>query len=217
LFTNLSSNATNFAWTFEGGEPGSSTAVSPFIVYNIPGTYPVSLIASNSQFSDTTTQVSYITVVEAPPIPSITANGAELSTNASGTLQWYLNGSPIANANASVYTATVSGAYTVGITGANGCESVSEVVDVVLTGIESATTAGLFSVYPNPAGAVLSIKSDAGELVQVCMRDASGRIVRTLSFSTGSQTIDMSAIAPGMYFITCAATQGTSTFKIIHE
>lgn len=217
LFTNQSNNASNFAWTFEGGEPAVSNEVSPFIVYNIPGVYPVSLIASNAQFSDTTTQVSYITVVEAPPIPSISASGAELSTDASGTLQWYLNGSPIDNANASVYTATVSGAYSVGITGPNGCESISDVVDVVLTGIESALTANLFAVYPNPAGSVLTINAEVGEIVQVCLRDASGRIVRTLSFSTGSHTIDMSAIAPGMYFITCAATKGTSTFKIIHE
>jgi len=217
LFTNQSNNAINFAWTFEGGEPATSNAVSPFIVYNTPGVYPVSLIASNAQFSDTTTQVSYITVIEAPPIPSISASGAELSTNATGTLQWYLNDSPIANANASVYTATISGAYSVGITGANGCESVSEVVDVVLTGVENLSTANLFAVYPNPVGAVLLIKSEASEVVQVCLRDASGRIVRALTFSTGVHSIDMSAFAPGMYFINCYSSKGSSTFKIIHE
>ena len=217
LFTNLSSNASNFAWTFEGGDPVASNDVSPFIVYNTPGVYPVSLIASNAQFSDTTTQVSYITVVEAPPIPSVSANGAELSTSASGNLQWYLNGSPISGANASVYTASVSGAYTVGVTGANGCESVSDAVDIVLTGVDLVRNATLFSVYPNPAGALLSIKSDAGETVGVSLRDASGRVVRAREFSGSILTIDMSNIAPGMYFITCASSKGASTFKIIHE
>jgi hypothetical protein len=156
-------------------------------------------------------------VVEAPPIPSVSANGAELSTSASGNLQWYLNGSPISGANASVYTATVSGAYTVGVTGANGCESVSDAVDVVLTGFDLVRNATLFSVYPNPAGALLSIKSDAGETVDVSLRDASGRVVRAREFSGSILTIDMSNIAPGMYFITCASSKGASTFKIIHE
>jgi hypothetical protein len=94
---------------------------------------------------------------------------------------------------------------------------VSNAVDVVLTGFDLVRNATLFSVYPNPAGALLSIKSDAGETVDVSLRDASGRVVRAREFSGSILTIDMSNIAPGMYFITCASSKGASTFKIIHE
>ena len=45
-FTNLSTNATSFEWTFTGANPSSSTDVSPTsICYNTPGSYPVTLIA----------------------------------------------------------------------------------------------------------------------------------------------------------------------------
>jgi hypothetical protein len=87
----------------------------------------------------------------------------------------------------------------------------------VLTGIEEANNSTLFEVYPNPVRSVLSIKSVVGENIRVCLSDASGRIIRSLNFSSGIQNIDMTAVSPGIYFITCSASKGISTFKIIHE
>ncbi|RDI10412.1 putative secreted protein (Por secretion system target) [Flavobacterium sp. AG291] len=47
-FTDLSTNnPTSWAWTFEGGEPATSTEASPTVTYNAPGTYNVSLITYN--------------------------------------------------------------------------------------------------------------------------------------------------------------------------
>ncbi|MFN3918525.1 MAG: S8 family serine peptidase [Flavobacteriales bacterium] len=63
-FTNLSIyNPTSYSWTFTGGTPATSTAVNPQnIVYNTPGTYAVSLTATNANGSDTETKTAYITV-----------------------------------------------------------------------------------------------------------------------------------------------------------
>ncbi len=47
-FTDLSSNATSWAWSFPGGEPATSNAPSPEVCYSVPGTYDVSLVVSNS-------------------------------------------------------------------------------------------------------------------------------------------------------------------------
>ncbi|MBX2916467.1 MAG: PKD domain-containing protein [Cyclobacteriaceae bacterium] len=48
-FTDLSSNfPTSWAWTFEGGNPSSSTSRNPVIRYNTPGVYSVTLVATNS-------------------------------------------------------------------------------------------------------------------------------------------------------------------------
>ncbi len=47
-FTDLSTNnPTGWAWTFEGGEPATSTEESPTVTYAEPGTYNVSLTTSN--------------------------------------------------------------------------------------------------------------------------------------------------------------------------
>ena len=52
-FTNSSSNSNTYSWDFGNGN--TSTATSPGDIYNAPGTYIVTLIASfNSQCPDTT-------------------------------------------------------------------------------------------------------------------------------------------------------------------
>jgi len=66
-FTDLSTNLPDsWSWTFDGGTPAASTDQNPQgIVYNTPGTYTVTLVASNSFGSDTAVKVNYITVL--PP------------------------------------------------------------------------------------------------------------------------------------------------------
>jgi subtilisin family serine protease len=48
----LSSNVTSFAWSFPGGTPSSSTSSSPSITYSSAGTFPATLIASNTCGAD---------------------------------------------------------------------------------------------------------------------------------------------------------------------
>lgn len=51
------------SWIFEGGTPATSTATSQVVTYATPGTYSVSLTATNSAGSNTLNKTSYITVV----------------------------------------------------------------------------------------------------------------------------------------------------------
>ncbi|MEX1187607.1 MAG: T9SS type A sorting domain-containing protein, partial [Bacteroidia bacterium] len=60
-FTNTTSNGTEFEWTFPGA---TTTAQSPTFTFPFDGTYPVTLIASNSCGSDTiTTNVEVLKLV----------------------------------------------------------------------------------------------------------------------------------------------------------
>ncbi len=65
-FTDQSSgNPTSWSWTFQGGNPSSSTAQNPTgITYNTAGTYNVILTATDADGSDTETKTGYITVNE---------------------------------------------------------------------------------------------------------------------------------------------------------
>lgn len=48
-FTDLSTNfPTQWNWTFEGGDPNTSTTRNPKVKYGVPGTYKVTLVATNS-------------------------------------------------------------------------------------------------------------------------------------------------------------------------
>jgi len=63
-FTDLSTgDPTSWAWTFEGGEPGTSYLQTPPVVqYNTPGSYDVALTVSNVNGTDTKTMTDYIYV-----------------------------------------------------------------------------------------------------------------------------------------------------------
>ncbi|MEZ4982630.1 MAG: PKD domain-containing protein [Saprospiraceae bacterium] len=66
-FNNQSSaNATSYQWSFPGGNPSSSTEENPVVVYDNPGTYDVSLTATNTVGDNTYSQSSFITVGSAP-------------------------------------------------------------------------------------------------------------------------------------------------------
>ncbi len=93
-FDDLSGNdPTNWFWNFGDGE--TSTLQNPSHVYSNSGTYNVSLTATNSLGSDSTTKNAYITI-EYPTIFSVlngeacVNNPVELTaTNGNGTLYWY--------------------------------------------------------------------------------------------------------------------------------
>jgi PKD repeat protein len=62
-FTDLSTNEPNdWLWNFGGGTPATSFSQHPSVVYETPGTYDVSLIATNVYGSDTITKTGFITV-----------------------------------------------------------------------------------------------------------------------------------------------------------
>ncbi|MDQ2773163.1 MAG: PKD domain-containing protein [Bacteroidota bacterium] len=62
-FSNASTNAGSYVWTFAGGTPASSTAVFPVVSYATPGTYAVKLRAQNATGRDSLTRPGYITVL----------------------------------------------------------------------------------------------------------------------------------------------------------
>lgn len=62
-YTNTTTGATSVSWSFPGGTPSSSTSTtSVTVTYNTPGSYNVSLTATNASGSNTTTQSNYISV-----------------------------------------------------------------------------------------------------------------------------------------------------------
>jgi PKD repeat protein len=64
-FTNLSANATGFAWDF--GDGNTSPAVSPSHTYSNAGTFSVTLTAIGSGGTNSLTFTNYITVTNVPP------------------------------------------------------------------------------------------------------------------------------------------------------
>jgi PKD repeat protein len=71
-FTDLTSfNPSAWSWSFPGGTPATSIAQNPLVTYNTPGTYQVTLTATNANGTDTETKTSYITISSAGPLPLV--------------------------------------------------------------------------------------------------------------------------------------------------
>jgi len=77
-FSDLSTGSPDdWTWTFEGGTPASSYSQNPTVSWTTPGTYSVTLSASNFIGSDNITKTDYITVANAPVVCEYHSNFAD--------------------------------------------------------------------------------------------------------------------------------------------
>ena len=123
-FTNLSTNATSYHWTFAGGNPSTSTASDPQnICYNAPGIYSVTLIATNANGSDTLTINNFIRIYPFPPGLGVTVHGDTLfATQGFVHYQWYHNFVPVPGDTLLWHVAIPDGTHSPVATDSNGCE-----------------------------------------------------------------------------------------------
>jgi hypothetical protein len=225
-FFDLSMNADSYLWSFPGATPDTSTAANPAnICYATPGSYDVQLISTNAGGSDTLLITNYITVYPSPLPQSIIQNGDTLFANTGATgYQWYFNGSFIVGATDYFYVAPGSGDYNVVATDSNGCEVEAAIFNVVAS-IQFEVRGLRFEVFPNPAGEKLGVRSlEFGEaavgitvynILGEQLEIPSGKWQITTPIDIGSQqeiTIDVSALAKGMYFLEAAC--GTAIFRV---
>ncbi len=121
-FYNQSQLAGAYQWIFDGAIPSSSNDVSPgFICYPSSGTYDVTLIATNSNGSDTLYLPAFVTV-DNPVNPVITqANDTLLATGGFVSYIWYRDTSWIGTGNE--FITHEAGTYTVVVTDSAGCQT----------------------------------------------------------------------------------------------
>lgn len=206
-FTDLSSNSpSGWQWNFPGATPSSDTAQNPTqICYTLPGSYDVTLIATNAFGSDTLSWLNYITVYANPPQPIITVTGGDtLCTDSGYTYQWYYNGSTvIPGATDYCYVAIFPGSYTVQITDSNGCIAISN--PVVISGVnEINNDENIFTLYPNPSEDgvfYIDLKNYFLGDVELTVLDVTGRKLLKQDLTTASTRIDFRKNAKGVFFL----------------
>lgn len=122
---------TNYTWSFPGGNPATSSAPAPSVIYNEPGTYSITLFVSNPFGEDEIVLTDVIEITSAPVVTLAQENfvicegtSAELIADGADTYTWQpANG--LSNGQGSSVTATPESpiTYTVTGTGPGGCTS----------------------------------------------------------------------------------------------
>lgn len=142
-FADSSINITNaWQWTFIGASTTSSTVKNPVgIIYSSPGTYSVKLVVANANGIDSITKTNLITINPSPNIPTVSSNkGAVVCPGDSIVLtcdstgngyKWLFNNQLMTNAIAKSVAAYYAGNYQVKIAGANGCEKISAIKNLI--------------------------------------------------------------------------------------
>jgi len=208
-FTNLSSNATNFLWSFPGANPNISTDQNPVnICYNTPGNYNVQLIASDATTSDTLLLLNYITVYPTPPPQGILQSGDTLFANqGASSYQWYYNGDSIPGATDYFYVASSSGDYNVVATDENDCEVEAVINDVVAntTPLSFGEGSGV-RLFPNPVEDKCTIHNSQFMIetaIEISVYNVLGErvLIQESRGKIQEEIIDMSKFRSGLYYL----------------
>ena len=220
-FTNLSTNATSWQWSFAGALDSTSTAQNPqSVCYAAAGIYSVALIATNAGGRDSVTFINYINVKAAPPTPDIKQHHDTLycSTDPSYTsYQWYLDSNLISGATNTSLAITVSGNYNVQVSNENGCK-IAVGINIVL-GIQNYSNNNVLTLSPNPAADQLTLKSSSLQgRSTVAIINVLGQQLLSITFERSEDMIiNIKTFSAGIYFVQLANENRRWTGKFVKE
>lgn len=144
-FTNQSTGAASYSWTF--GDGGTSTSANPSHTYTSAGTYTVTLTAINTCGSDQMVRTNYITITTPPCDPPVAnfsgsptsgdyplnVTFTDLSTFSPTSWSWTFGDGGSSTAQNPSHTYTAAGNYTVSLTATNSCGSDGETKSAYIT------------------------------------------------------------------------------------
>ncbi|WP_316818893.1 gliding motility-associated C-terminal domain-containing protein, partial [Pedobacter nyackensis] len=187
-----SSSALGNQWYKDGNE--ITGANQSTYVATQAGLYTVKV--TNASACSSVSAAATVVVNDLPVVPTINVDADKLTFCAGGSVlltsssalgnQWYKDGNEITGANQSTYVATQAGVYTVKVTNASACSSVSAAATVVV----------------NDLPVVPTINVDADKLT-FC---EGGSVTLTSSSATGNQWYKDGQIIPGAINKTYIAT-----------
>lgn len=208
-------------WVFgdpASGAANSSTLSNPTHVFSGNGTYTVKCIYNYQCSSDTTRQ---IVMINSLPSLSVTGTftickGEKRTYTASGATSYSWNISNNMGAGTPSISLSPTANVTGTVTGVSGsCVSVKTFSIKVnpCTDLQEHTSNTHFRVFPNPFSDSFTIESEEGGLMYLISPE--GRMVMKTLLNPGSNTLHLTGLAEGLYFIRYTNGNSLITYKVI--
>ena len=159
-----------------------------------------------------------ITVNAQPAAATISQNGADMcATAGANSVVWVdANGTPIAGATNSCYTATADGMYGVVLTSPDGCTSDTTWYDMTHFGFEEPLWAQQISIAPNPTSDVLFITySGLEQRFDIQLLDVQGRVIATQQYTGKTSSLDLEGLDSGVYLLQISNAEGRAIKRVV--
>lgn len=140
------------------------------------------------------------TIMETVTQATISESNEVLTASSGASYQWYLDGLPIPDENSPTIPLTAGGLYSVEVTYANGCSSLSDSYAHNVVGIDEKVTFNV-SIYPNPTEGILNIQIGELNKVDIQIVDATGRTIYNKTLTDKNSQIDIQDLSLGVYSI----------------
>ena len=186
------------------------------IVAEETGLYDVMI---SSACTTVTSQQLAVTVSALPETPSIYWQGDQLASTYATNYQWYLDGTAIPGATTRYFAPTATGSYEVEVSNAAGCSALSLPFNVMTVGRTNDFGGRVQRVFPNPTNGKLYIQFDQGLACTAQIVDLAGRQLLTqgLSADRRQHSLDVSALASGVYLLRLQSDIGESVLRIVKQ
>ncbi len=230
-FTDESTGPINsWEWTFEGGEPATSTEQNPSVTYASVGDFDVQLIVSDGVEIDTLTLEGFINVNDVPAMPGFPSGIALLCDNPYNTTystsgatgatdyNWILDPSEAGEIIGSGTTISVDwdnfyiGTVTLKVSGENYCGEGPYSIPFTITidectGVDEVDNLANILVYPNPSNGnfVFEMNLEGQKTIEIKIFNSLNEVVyredNILASQGFKKNIDLANYSGGIYYL----------------
>jgi PKD repeat protein len=215
----------NFLWTFEGGNPATSTEANPEIVFENTGIFDVSLEVSNASGSNELKGLDLIEVNQEPiaefefALSGPVVYFSNYSQHAD-TYLWDFGDNNISSEENPMHNYEDYGSYIITLTASNLCGEVTFIDSVLFTNTYQIGIDENIFVYPNPNKGIFKIDwSETNQVISsIKIYNTIGQTIKTFKTdSEGQIKIDLHKEAAGVYYVELQSEKGLILKRVIKE
>ena len=235
-------NTTSIEWTFQGGDPATSTDDQVTVTYAAAGSYTTTLVAYgeggrqstktlNVNVSEPTVEASFTTDPAYTNLIIYQMLSVETGTTVTYTstcnsytdhIAWTFEGGDPTTSTEDVVavTYTTAGSFTTTLIAYNTDESQTDTVTLSVTVTESGVAVdenaiSEISVYPNPTSSIINIAAEGMQNITII--DMAGRVVMSKDVNSNFETISAEGFAKANYMVRITTANGVVVKNIVVE